>query len=357
MAGVAQLVEQRIRNAKVGGSTPSTGTKDFKALHRRYRVDVLAFRQGSPHSLRYAWPQSPNRPPKTASLSGPRKRASPALPARDGARARRPFRRRIFRTPPRSASAARSRPHRAARPHRTRLSRHPVRSSRRRLRSARRGLWPRRVPRAGRDWRIEPITRVHPYAPEHGRCAMLGVARFRLIAEEDRAAACAARIPAARVHQVGVEDQDVAGSARDLHRPRLVVAVGRGLTRCRTVAARNDARRAVAGTVVVKIGDGDDRITGPASRQVACSLCFPPSRRGSRLPPATESIARRSWRRQWPAPAAGDTRPAPWNRGPATNVANPRRGGRAIAPRCHAGIEGGAKVVQPVAGIAARSRT
>ena len=25
-AGVAQLVEQRIRNAKVGGSTPSTGT-------------------------------------------------------------------------------------------------------------------------------------------------------------------------------------------------------------------------------------------------------------------------------------------------------------------------------------------
>ena len=27
-AGVAQLVEQRIRNAKVGGSTPSTGTKN-----------------------------------------------------------------------------------------------------------------------------------------------------------------------------------------------------------------------------------------------------------------------------------------------------------------------------------------
>lgn len=31
-AGVAQLVEQRIRNAKVGGSTPLAGTKQIKGL-------------------------------------------------------------------------------------------------------------------------------------------------------------------------------------------------------------------------------------------------------------------------------------------------------------------------------------
>jgi hypothetical protein len=32
-AGVAQLVEQRIRNAKVEGSTPFTGTSNDKGLH------------------------------------------------------------------------------------------------------------------------------------------------------------------------------------------------------------------------------------------------------------------------------------------------------------------------------------
>ena len=32
-AGVAQLVEQRIRNAKVGGSTPLSGTIPFLCFH------------------------------------------------------------------------------------------------------------------------------------------------------------------------------------------------------------------------------------------------------------------------------------------------------------------------------------
>jgi hypothetical protein len=42
-AGVAQLVEQRIRNAKVGGSTPSTGTtgkKSARAIAGRFVCEV-----------------------------------------------------------------------------------------------------------------------------------------------------------------------------------------------------------------------------------------------------------------------------------------------------------------------------
>ena len=43
-AGVAQLVEQRIRNAKVGGSTPLAGTNNCKAyicLHEQISSDKL----------------------------------------------------------------------------------------------------------------------------------------------------------------------------------------------------------------------------------------------------------------------------------------------------------------------------
>jgi hypothetical protein len=41
VAGVAQLVEQRIRNAKVEGSTPFTGTTAFKQKRQPLRLAFL----------------------------------------------------------------------------------------------------------------------------------------------------------------------------------------------------------------------------------------------------------------------------------------------------------------------------
>ena len=43
-AGIAQLVEQRIRNAKVVGSTPIAGTKNIKHLGQPLGVGLLLFR-------------------------------------------------------------------------------------------------------------------------------------------------------------------------------------------------------------------------------------------------------------------------------------------------------------------------
>jgi hypothetical protein len=47
MAGIAQLVEQRIRNAKVGGSTPLAGTNENKHLAQPIR---LGFVVSGPHA-------------------------------------------------------------------------------------------------------------------------------------------------------------------------------------------------------------------------------------------------------------------------------------------------------------------
>ena len=41
-AAVAQLVEQRIRNAWVGGSSPFRGTKFFRAAHRHAKAEARA---------------------------------------------------------------------------------------------------------------------------------------------------------------------------------------------------------------------------------------------------------------------------------------------------------------------------
>lgn len=45
-AGIAQLVEQRIRNAKVGGSTPLTGTQEMRLYRKRFFCAILWRREG-----------------------------------------------------------------------------------------------------------------------------------------------------------------------------------------------------------------------------------------------------------------------------------------------------------------------
>ena len=59
--------------------------------------------------------------------------------------------------------------------------------------------------------RIEPVQRIHSDAAQAGRLQMCGVERRRVITDQQGATARAGPVQAGRMHQVGIEDQDVPG--------------------------------------------------------------------------------------------------------------------------------------------------
>ncbi len=80
------------------------------------------------------------------------------------------------------------------------------------------------------------------------------------------------------MQQVGIEHEDVARGACELHGPGLVVDGGRRVARRRAMTAGDETRCAVAGTEVVEKGQRDRRIAGALRGQVAVQTLSTASR-------------------------------------------------------------------------------
>ena len=104
--------------------------------------------------------------------------------------------------------------------------------------------------------RIEALAGVQANSAQVPGVQVRGMQGFGEVADQERAATCAARVQAARVNQVDIEQQDVTGRPAELHGEGFVIAVEWRRSRLRPMAAGHDAGGAVVLAVVVEVHQG-----------------------------------------------------------------------------------------------------